>query len=85
MKNNNQSQIVFENHQFKSDDFNSISSIYINNYPVLYILHNYKNKAYIGQTTNIRSRMKQHLKINERKVFSHLTLSQVFRVTNVEF
>ncbi|MEW6857062.1 DUF2075 domain-containing protein [Streptococcus iniae] len=71
MKNNNQSQIVFENHQFKSDDFNSISSIYINNYPVLYILHNYKNKAYIGKTTNIRSRMKQHLKINERKVFSH--------------
>ncbi len=67
---NNPSQLIFENHQFRNDDFNEISSLYINNYPVLYILHNKTNKAYIGQTTNVRSRMKQHLKIKERKVFS---------------
>ncbi|MCG1009708.1 DUF2075 domain-containing protein [Salinicoccus sp. ID82-1] len=55
--------------QLKALDFNEIgirtlTGMNYNNFPIVYILHNNKKKqsAYIGQTVQMRNRMKAHLK-----------------------
>lgn len=62
---------------FHSKDYGNEK--YLNNWPMIYILEN-GEQAYIGQSTNVRSRMLQH-KVNEKKeLFKkvHLIYSQEF-------
>ena len=53
----------FIEQNFELKEFNLISTSYIKDYPILYILYRDKSEAYIGQTTNARNRMKNHLRI----------------------
>ena len=62
---------------FHSKDYGNEK--YLNNWPMIYILEN-GEQAYVGQSTNVRSRMLQH-KVNEKKeIFKkvHLIYSQEF-------
>lgn len=66
-----ENQLILEEHQFDSGELSSLTTAYINNYPIVYILYNRdSNKrptAYIGQTVQVVNRMKQHLKNQQRK------------------
>ena len=53
------SNFEVKEYEFTEEALNNISSKYIN-WPVVYLINN-KNKIYIGETSNIKSRMKQHL------------------------
>lgn len=50
---------------FNTETLNNINPKYIN-WPVVYLINN-NNKIYIGETSNIKSRMKQHLDNPDRK------------------
>lgn len=52
-------------YKFTEETLNNISPKYIN-WPVVYLINN-KNKIYIGETSNIKSRMKQHLNNPDRE------------------
>ena len=61
-------------YEFNEDTLNSINPKYVN-WPVVYLINN-KNKVYIGETSNIKSRMRQHLNNSDRsflKVINILT------------
>ena len=51
-------------YEFNEDTLNSINPKYVN-WPVVYLINN-KNKVYIGETSNIKSRMRQHLNNSDR-------------------
>ena len=57
----------FIEQNFELKEFNLISTSYIKDYPILYILYRDKSEAYIGQTTNARNRMKNQMCIRDRK------------------
>lgn len=64
--------IIIEHSKFAYEDIKGIESVFINNYPVVYILYNKSEnktrpKAYIGQTVHAHRRMKQHLEDKKRK------------------
>ena len=48
---------VITNQRFPSDNYGNDD--YLNNWPMLYILEN-GDKVYIGESTNVAERMKQH-------------------------
>lgn len=52
-------------YEFNSNTLSNINQKYIN-WPVVYLI-NSNNKVYIGETSNIKSRMKQHLDNPDRK------------------
>ncbi|WP_271400965.1 DUF2075 domain-containing protein [Salinicoccus roseus] len=54
---------------FDNESINTLKSMDYNNYPIVYILHDNKKKksAYIGQTVQMRNRMKAHLKDEKKK------------------
>ncbi len=59
--------MIIENKKFTIEVANKIAKEwYGENWPVVYILND-KNEAYIGETTSITNRMKQHLKLKERQ------------------
>lgn len=65
-------EILIEHTKFNYEDIKEVESVFINNYPIVYILYNQsKNKsrpkAYIGQTVQALRRMKQHLENQNRK------------------
>lgn len=64
----------FIEQNFELKEFNLISTSYIKDYPILYILYKDKSEAYIGQTTNARNRMKNHLKNPIRRKLKRVLL-----------
>lgn len=73
-----ENQLILEEHKFDSGELSHISTAYINNYPVVYILFNRDTKrrplAYIGQTVQMNRRMKQHLNNSKRKKIQQVLL-----------
>lgn len=68
----NQKPIIFERKKFQYDDIREMHTLYIEDYPIVYILHQNKTskarpKAYIGQTVHVHNRMRDHLKNSQRK------------------
>lgn len=64
--------IIFERQKFALDDIREMHTLYIEDYPIVYILHENKKlksrpKAYIGQTVHVHNRMRDHLKNKQRK------------------
>lgn len=59
------SDFEVKEYEFNTETLNNINPKYIN-WPVVYLINN-KNKIYIGETSNIKSRMKQHLDNPDRK------------------
>ncbi|SFL73736.1 hypothetical protein SAMN04487943_103353 [Gracilibacillus orientalis] len=68
--------IIYEKRSFNHDELSSIDSIYLNNYPIVYILYNKKKRptAYIGQTVQAKRRMTNHFKNPQRKVLAETIL-----------
>lgn len=64
-------ELVFEQHKFSEGELSKITTAYIDQYPIVYILYNRDGKqrptAYIGQTVQVDRRMKAHLKDSKRK------------------
>lgn len=63
--------MVFEQHKFSGGELSQITTAYIDQYPIVYILYNRNEKnrptAYIGQTVQVDKRMRAHLKDSKRK------------------
>lgn len=55
----------FKEYSFDENTLNNINTRYIN-WPVVYLINN-DNKIYIGETSNIKERMRQHLRNPERE------------------
>ncbi|WP_029319528.1 GIY-YIG nuclease family protein [Butyrivibrio sp. AE3004] len=60
---------VITNHRFPSDNYGNDD--YLGNWPMLYILEN-GNKVYIGESTNVAERMKQHYTNHEKREFNQV-------------
>ncbi|XJS10689.1 DUF2075 domain-containing protein [Aerococcaceae bacterium WGS1372] len=66
------SSIIIEHHAFDKNELPKIESVYLNNYPIVYIIHNQSeskrsSKAYIGQTVHAQRRIRNHLDDKCRK------------------
>lgn len=60
--------------QFKSEEVSRVSSKWFGkNWPVVYIIHNH-SEAYIGETTSINARMRQHMENNERRRLTQIEI-----------
>ena len=59
------SNFEVKEYEFNEETLNNINPKYIN-WPVVYLINN-NNKIYIGETSNIKSRMKQHLNNPDRE------------------
>lgn len=59
------SDFEVKEYSFSEETLNSINRKYIN-WPVVYLINN-NNKIYIGETSNIKERMRQHLRNPERE------------------
>jgi hypothetical protein len=57
--------LEIKEYSFNEDTLNNINRKYIN-WPVVYLIND-DNKIYIGETSNIKSRMKQHLNNPDRE------------------
>ncbi len=68
---------VITNQRFPSDNYGNDD--YLNNWPMLYILEN-GDKVYIGESTNVAERMKQHYNNQEKREFNqvHFIYSERF-------
>ncbi|MGX2945501.1 DUF2075 domain-containing protein [Enterococcus alishanensis] len=64
-------KMVFEEYKFLKGELSHITTAYIDQYPIVYILYNRNMRqrptAYIGQTVQVDRRMKDHLKNSKRK------------------
>ncbi|MDU4623224.1 MAG: DUF2075 domain-containing protein [Enterococcus gallinarum] len=71
-------QLILEDHHFEQGELSSLTTAYIDQYPIVYILYNRNPKkrpvAYIGQTVQASKRMKQHLKNPQRKEVKEVLL-----------
>lgn len=63
------SELVFENREFTPGHVNTLKTLHLNNYPIVYILYNEKKRpsAYIGQTVQATRRLRSHLEDTRRK------------------
>ncbi len=69
------SNLIVEKKNFRSGDLQHIKTIYINNYPIVYLLYNDNRKmAYIGQTVHAKRRMKEHLNNPGRSLYEQTLL-----------
>ncbi|MCG7344773.1 DUF2075 domain-containing protein [Sporosarcina sp. ACRSL] len=67
--------LIFEKRKFTSSGLNNITSVYLNSYPIVYILYNDKRPtAYIGQTVQTTRRMKDHLSNPKRSIYNETIL-----------
>ncbi|WP_188205586.1 DUF2075 domain-containing protein [Alkalibacillus aidingensis] len=68
--------LIFEIKKFNSTELNHLHTVYLNNYPVVYILYNHNKKptAYIGQTVHANRRLQDHLSDPKRKVHEQTIL-----------
>lgn len=63
-----------KNMKFKVETSESLKTHwYGSNWPVVYIIHNHR-EAYIGETTSVRNRIKQHLDNPERKKLQEIKI-----------
>ncbi|SDJ57789.1 DUF2075 domain-containing protein [Salimicrobium halophilum] len=70
-----QNELIFEKRTFTDNELSKIHTIYLNNYPVVYLLLNKKKSiAYIGQTAQARRRLKTHLASPERNLHNETVL-----------
>lgn len=61
-------KLYFEKYRFNYADLTRNRTLYIDNYPIVYLLYNRsKAQAYIGQTVQKNQRLKAHLKDPRRK------------------
>jgi len=60
---------VISNRKFPSENYGDAD--YLTNWPMLYILEN-GNKVYIGESTNVSERMKQHYNNQEKREFNQV-------------
>ncbi|QQZ09410.1 DUF2075 domain-containing protein [Heyndrickxia vini] len=62
-------ELVYEKRDFTRDSDYTVKTVHLNNYPIVYILYNEKNRpsAYIGQTVHATRRLKNHIEDNRRK------------------
>lgn len=66
------SKCEIKEYEFNTDTLNDINKKYIN-WPVVYLIND-NNKIYIGETSNIKSRMKQHLENPDRKFLESINI-----------
>lgn len=67
-------KLVLEKREF-NNSLNHINSVYLNDYPIVYILYNEKQPtAYIGQTVHATRRMRDHLKDPKRDIYRNTVL-----------
>lgn len=59
------SNFRIEKYNFNQTTVDSLSADIENNWPVVYQIHN-RNEIYIGETTNLKNRMRQHLDSKEK-------------------
>ena len=59
-------------YEFDENTLNNINPKYVN-WPVVYLINN-KNKVYIGETSNIKSRMRQHLNNPDRDFLEEINI-----------
>jgi len=52
-------------------------------WPVIYLLHDYKNSAYVGESIDVKSRLSSHLRSDEKKMLSaaHIINSPSFNMS----
>ncbi|WP_393964790.1 GIY-YIG nuclease family protein [Exiguobacterium sp. S22-S28] len=61
-------KLYFEKYRFNYADLTRSRTLYIDNYPIVYLLYNRsKAQAYVGQTVQKNQRLKAHLKDSCRK------------------
>ena len=70
------SDFEVKEYEFNTDTLNNINQKYIN-WPVVYLINN-NNKIYIGETSNIKSRMKQHLDNPDRKFLKLINIYFIY-------
>lgn len=68
--------LVLEHHKFDKQELTCVTTTYLNEYPIVYILYNKKEKptAYIGQTVQVDRRMRDHLKNKKRAILTDTLL-----------
>ncbi len=68
---------IITNHRFPSESYGT--NEYLGNWPMLYILEN-GDRVYIGESTNVAERMKQHYNNQEKREFNkvHFIYSRKF-------
>ncbi|GGF17985.1 hypothetical protein GCM10010954_15950 [Halobacillus andaensis] len=69
-------ELIFEKRTFDNYDLNTVKTVHLNNYPIVYILYNKRNNpsAYIGQTVQAARRFKHHLSNKKRNKLEHTIL-----------
>lgn len=65
-------EFEIKEYKFNTDELNNIDRKYIN-WPVVYLINN-DEKIYIGETSNIKSRMKQHLDSPDKKCLETINI-----------
>ncbi|MGX7107490.1 DUF2075 domain-containing protein [Hutsoniella sourekii] len=67
-------ELIIEHKSFTHKDLTQIDQVFLNNYPIVYMLYNpsksgqnKRKTAYIGQTVNVNQRMKNHLESGKRQ------------------
>ncbi|NIK13432.1 DUF2075 domain-containing protein [Alkalibacillus almallahensis] len=70
------SDLVFETRAFNQSELQNFQTVYLNDYPIVYILFNNKKNptAYIGQTAHANKRLQSHLNDPERKIHEQTIL-----------
>ena len=71
------SDFRIENYSFSNKAVNELENHYEQNWPVVYQIRN-KNQIYIGETTNLKNRMKQHLDNEEKACLRNGIFNVVF-------
>lgn len=66
------SDFEIKEYEFNTETLKNINSKYIN-WPVVYLINN-NNKVYIGETSNIKGRMKQHLDNPDREFLKSINI-----------
>lgn len=70
-------KLIFEDYPFKHGKFSHLTTAYLEDYPIVYILYEYEKKkprAYIGQTVQVERRMEQHIKNKQRNGLTNVLL-----------
>ncbi|MGJ9386089.1 DUF2075 domain-containing protein [Salipaludibacillus sp. CF4.18] len=63
------SELIFEKGSFNRQALDQVQTVYLNNYPMVYVLYNQKRKiAYIGQTVHKKRRLHTHLTNPKRHI-----------------
>ncbi len=68
-------ELIVEKKSFNRQTLDEVKTVYLNDYPVVYILYNHKRSvAYIGQTVHKNRRLHDHLNNPKRKIHNETIL-----------